>query len=117
MAALGKKLRTCDSERIAFWCPGCERAHVIRIGAKPDQGWTFDGNIDAPAFAPSIKVTYRHPKGHSNENPAPIGYAGEYVEDICHSFVRKGMVEFCGDSTHTLAGKIVPLPDFPICEE
>lgn len=113
MSALSNKLRSVEGGRISFWCPGCDEAHVIRVSAPEGYNWTFDGNVDAPTFAPSIKVSYRHPKGYSNEKPAPLGYSGEYVEDICHSFVRAGQIQFLDDCTHTLAGKTVPLPDFP----
>ena len=63
-------------------------------------------------FSPSIKVTYRHPKGHTNENPAPLGWAGEYVEEICHSFVIDGRIQFLSDCTHALANQTVDLPDW-----
>lgn len=57
-------------------------------------------------------VTYRHPKGHTNENPAPLGYAGEYVVEVCHSFVTEGRIQFLGDCTHALANQTVDLPDW-----
>jgi hypothetical protein len=113
MSALSKKLRSIEGGRIGFWCPGREEMHVIRVAAPDHPSWTFDGNVDAPTFAPSIKVTYRHPKGYTNENPAPAGYDGPYVEEVCHSFVRSGQIEFLGDCTHALAGKTVALPDLP----
>lgn len=96
-------LRIIEGNQLGFWCPGCEGMHVL------DSGWTFDGNYDRPTFSPSVLVTYRHPKGHTNANPAPMGYHGEYVEDRCHSFVRGGNIEFLTDCTHALAGKTIPL--------
>jgi uncharacterized protein DUF6527 len=100
-------LRIIEGGQLGFWCPGCECMHAV------DSGWTFDGNYDKPTFSPSILVTYRHPKGHTNENPAPFGYQGEYVEDRCHSFVKAGQIEFLGDCTHALVGKTVPLEPMP----
>src|SRR5436309_254590 len=32
--------------------------------------------------------------------------------DVCHSFVRDGLIEFLGDCTHPLAGRTVPLEPF-----
>jgi hypothetical protein len=113
MGQLSRKLRSVEGGGIAFWCPGCGETHVISVdGSRGNWGW--DRNVEAPTFSPSIKVTYRHPKGHSNENPAPEGYAGEYVEDVCHSFIRAGRIKFLSDCTHGLRGRTVDLPDLPV---
>lgn len=32
---------------------------------------------------------------------------------LCHYFLQAGMLSYCGDSPHALAGKSVPLPEFP----
>lgn len=90
-----------------WWCPGCDRAHIF------DDRWQFNGDLDKPTFTPSYLSKYRHPKGYSNDNPAPVGYDGEYVDDICHSYVTDGQVKYLDDSYHKLAGKTVPLPDVP----
>jgi hypothetical protein len=74
------------------WCPGCEQMHLIntekpnRLGAI----WTFDGNLEAPTFNPSIN------------------HVGS-----CHYFIHAGKIEFCADSKHQFAGQTVPMPDFP----
>lgn len=52
--------------------------------------WSFDGNVEAPTFSPSINL---------------VGQ--------CHYFIRAGRIEFCTDSKHELAGQTVPLPDIP----
>lgn len=96
-------LRIIEGGRLGFWCPGCKEMHVV------NSGWQSNGDYDRPTFSPSVIVRYRHPKGHTNENPAPLGYGGPYVEEVCHSFVRDGRIEFLGDCTHELAGKTVPL--------
>jgi len=74
------------------WCPGCECMHLINIEKPNKQGaqWTFDGNLDAPTFSPSINYP---------------GY--------CHYFVRAGKIEFLGDCKHKLAGQTVPMPSIP----
>ena len=98
-----------------FYCPGCKRVHSVNFN--PDHLWNFNGDIDKPTLSPSVLVSYRHPKGYSNDNPAPVGFNGEYVTDICHSFVTDGRMQFLGDCTHDLAGQTVELPEFKWSEE
>jgi hypothetical protein len=99
MAALSSRLRSVriDAQRtgISFWCPGCDRAHMVTTGGPG--AWSWDGNVDAPTISPSIKV--------------------EAPPSVCHSFVRQGQIEFLGDCTHPLAGQRVQLPDWPGQEE
>lgn len=48
-------------------------------------------------------------------------WTGEWVRDaqgkpvpfVCHYILTNGILNFCGDSTHTLANKAVPLPELP----
>jgi len=54
------------------------------------RGWTWNKDRERPTVSPSINV---------------IGH--------CHSFVRDGQIQFLADSKHDLAGKTVPLPDWP----
>jgi hypothetical protein len=54
--------------------------------------WTFDGNLEEPTFAPSVRVSWGG------------------TPRVCHYFIRAGRIEFCVDSTHALAGKTVALP-------
>ena len=108
------KLRTTSNGHRIFWCPGCNDPHQVNIDASRGHPcWDFDGNEENPTFSPSILVTYRHPKGYSNDNPPPRGYDGEYETDICHSFVKDGMIQYLGDCTHSMAGQTVPIPDWP----
>jgi hypothetical protein len=68
--------------------------HVIPTDprAQPNgHKWTFDGNMEAPKFSPSINI---------------VGQ--------CHYFIQAGVIQFCGDSKHALAGQSVPLPDLPV---
>jgi hypothetical protein len=103
MAALGKKLRTLEGGRVAFWCPGCFRAHQITVSreAAPDGPcWGFDGNVERPTFTPSIFVN----------RPGPSFNPGA---PSCHSFVTNGRILFLQDCTHQSAGQTVDLPDWP----
>lgn len=105
MPRLSAKLLQVADGIVAHWCPACERHHQIWVGRPQD--WTFDGNVDAPTFSPSVKVTYSGPDAGqvSDGRRAPAA--------CCHYFIRAGQIEFCGDSTHDLVGKTVPLPDLP----
>ena len=74
-----------------FWCPGCKEYHSFDV--TPGRGWRFNGDIDKPTFSPSLLYPSK-----------PIR---------CHLFLRNGMLQFCGDCGHELAGKTVPLPVDP----
>ncbi len=100
MARLSAKLRSVAWEGgrgIAWWCPGCDECHLItteRVGPGPK--WSFDGNVESPTVAPSIRISQK--------------------ETRCHCFVRAGQIEFLSDCIHPLAGKTVPMPDWPWAE-
>lgn len=93
-----------NGEWYSFYCPACARRHHI------NNTWNIYG-VDKPTVHPSVLSLYRHPKGYTNDNPAPLGYTGEYVEDICHLFIREGRLEYLGDCTHSMANEIVDMVD------
>lgn len=74
------------------WCPGCEEVHSV------SDHWTVTEHDGGTLTVdPSILLT---------RPPLP---------DRCHSYLRGGVWEFLGDSTHALAGQkvpMVPLPDY-----
>lgn len=114
MAALGKYLRTIEGGKIAFWCPGCKSAHAVFVGGG---GWTFNGNAEHPTFSPSVLVRNGH---FLDANSCWCKFNAEHPDDPapfrceqCHSFVTNGQIQFLGDCSHELAGKTVPLPEFP----
>ena len=74
------------------WCPACEEAHRL------PGSWTFNQGLEKPTFTPSFKHT--------------ISF-GHKPDKICHYIVTDGVLNYCGDCTHALAGKSVPLPDLP----
>nr|WP_164729839.1 DUF6527 family protein [Rhodomicrobium lacus] len=59
--------------------------------------WEFNGDLEAPTFSPSVKITFG-------------GYAGD---PVCHYFIEAGQIMFCADSTHSMAGQTMPMPDLP----
>ena len=89
-------------QALMFVCPGCMEfggsgLHIVPVNAphllKPQ--WDFDGNLETPTLSPSI-LTWRDKR-----------------TQICHSFLRAGVFDFLGDSTHSLAGQQAPMPDLP----
>lgn len=90
MGQISSKLRRA-TDAYYWFCPGCEDLHPL-----PD-GWTFDGNTAAPTFTPSFRHTW-----------AKAGAAR-----CCHYIVTAGRVAYCADSTHSLAGKTIDMPDLP----
>lgn len=93
------------SPNFLIWCPACKCCHGIWVDPNRSPsggGWTFDGNAEAPTIKPSIKVTYN---GKDADQPGrPVG--------ICHSVITAGIIAYCADCTHELAGKSVPMEDF-----
>lgn len=83
--------------RIALvFCPGCKQNHGFYLDKPASNGamWTWDGDLDQPTFQPSMLVNKDTP------------------ERRCHSFVRKGKIEFLSDCFHELASQTVDLPEF-----
>ncbi len=79
-------------EYYTFYCPGCKREHTYSVH---EQGWKFNGNMIRPSFTPSLLN-----REFDEENK---------VKSICHLFVTDGNIIYCGDCTHELTGKTLPL--------
>lgn len=75
------------------WCEGCGTTHLI----PKDKGWTFNGDLSAPMFHPSVKHTF----------------GGDREGEVCHYFIRVGRIDYCHDCTHGLSGRNVPLKEVP----
>ena len=92
---------------VTFRCPACDGVHQVWTKTpRPNGGWTFNGDFDRPTFTPSVLVTYNGPDADGKD----VGF-GPGPPSRCHSFVTTGEIQFCGDSSHALAGKTVPLPE------
>lgn len=81
----------------AFYCPGCEHAHVFYTAGPVV--WTFDGDLEYPTFAPSLLNT-------CDTHPDP-------KQRKCHLNLVGGRLYFHGDCSHGLVDKSVDLPDMP----
>lgn len=89
------KIRNLKGGGLTFFCPGCDQCHSVNTSARVT--WDYNGDADNPTLSPSILVRMPRP-GH---------------QDVCHSYVRNGAIEFLNDCTHVLAGRTVPLPEWP----
>ena len=107
MSQLSRKLRSSEGGGLLFWCPGCDGAHRVMIGAGPGPRWGYNGDPDAPTFTPSVLVTYNGPDAGKDRGDGRLA-----PPSVCHSFVRDGKIQFLRDCTHHLAGQTVDLPDF-----
>jgi Family of unknown function (DUF6527) len=92
-----KPLHSRDDEVVAysFHCPGCNCLHLFYVGGTVK--WNFDGNMEAPTFTPSL-LNFWTDAGQPNR---------------CHLILTAGKLAFQADSSHTLAGLTVDLPDHP----
>lgn len=103
----------------SWYCPACKEIHPL-----PD-GWTFNGDIRCPTFSPSFKHT-----GHQIEKDADGKWTGRWLMEsgeakavrrpddkpkpwCCHYTITNGVVAYCGDCTHAMAGKTISMPDLP----
>ena len=95
-----------DPERTVLYgalCPACGFEHGFRVDAEywareGQDVWQFDGNMESPTFEGSML---------SNDGGAVKN------KPVCHSHVKAGVWEFLDDCTHEMAGKQVPMVDYP----
>lgn len=95
-----------DGDRLIFDCPACAGSVIVWGDGEPHPcipfhevnvgpgGWTFNGDLNSPTLSPSVRTRY-----------------GEALAYTCHFFLRDGRIEYCGDSTHRLAGQTMDLPE------
>lgn len=79
-----------------FHCPGCKYAHPFEVDAPNGAGWTWNGSLFKPTFAPSLLVY------GARDGSTPR----------CHSFVTDGKIRFLDDCTHDLRGQTMEIPDW-----
>jgi hypothetical protein len=84
-----------------FWCPACDTHHCFCTKRSDEENgpiWQFNDDVFKPTFAPSLRVSY----GNKPDS-----------KPMCHLFLRNGVIEYCNDSGHKLAGQKIPceLPD------
>lgn len=100
MARISRVLRSSEDghggQGLLFYCAGCKMAHQINVGEGPGPRWGYNGNPDKPTFTPSVLVTWTRFN----------------VDQVCHTFVTDGRIQYLGDCTHDLAGQTIDLPPF-----
>jgi hypothetical protein len=87
---------------IAHWCPACQELHPFSCDEPQTNGakWEWNGDAFYPTFSPSMNIRV---------GPYPDGSF-----EVCHYFLKGGMIEYLGDCTHLWKGvstPIVPIPD------
>lgn len=102
-------LRRPAAGHLSFWCPGCNDAHQILYGEGSGPRWSWNGSEDRPTFTPSVLVTWSEP----SDDPALAGDQAHDIAKRCHSFVTAGQIQFLDDCSHALAGRTLPLHEFP----
>lgn len=93
VAKLEKLTGKEGDELYLFYCPGCGYRHHFITNSRTRPNWTFNGDMQNPTFEPSLLVN-QHDDKHR-----------------CHLFLTGGVLRYCHDSHHELAGKDVPLPE------
>ena len=83
---------------------------VILKGTRAGTGcWSWNGDTEKPTLKPSISTRCPRPITNDETDRIMKGEIIEFEDIICHTFVNDGMVKFLNDSTHHLAGQVVPL--------
>lgn len=121
---LSTKLRLARPDVYMHWCPGCKSAHFIYTAPQKEGGpaWSFNGDVEAPTFGPSVHIWYDEPQCSEDEADEILlkRSRGESVDcvfkriTVCHYFLTGGILQYCPDSGHNLRGQNVPLPDYPV---
>lgn len=107
-----------QGKKVGFECPGCKALHTVYITANKGEKvpvWNFNDSYTKPTLKPSILV-----RSTSIPQPIPEDEDGNIItgndgrikgakDEICHSFVTDGMIQFLNDCTHELKGNTVPL--------
>jgi hypothetical protein len=109
MGQVSKSLRR-SVNGYAHFCIACKEMHPL-----PD-GWSFNGDLEKPTFSPSFKHS-----GMKIVTDEGGNWTGEWVLDekgdpvpyICHYILTNGILHYCSDCTHSMAGQSVPLAELP----
>lgn len=60
--------------------------------------WKWNGSFDKPTFTPSLLI---------------LGDKDGQQITLCHSVITDGVINFCGDCQHKMAGQSVPMTPCP----
>jgi len=74
-----------------YMCPGCGYEHAFALKSEGGNH-EFNMNLEKPTVSPSLLQNF-------------------VQGQICHSFVKDGMIQYLSDCTHKLAGQTIELPE------
>ena len=94
MAKFRKVPESETIDQLQFNCPGCKDLHAVNTT------WSFNGDFEKPTVNPSVLVTWKYWSANNG-----------FINNICHSYIKDGMIQFLDDCTHELKGQTVELPD------
>lgn len=97
MGQINDRLRSVEGQHFSHYCEGCEMMHGVPTS------WAFNGDFASPTVSPSVRIT-----GWYSGKPV-----GAIREGVCHYVMTAGMIAYCDDCTHRLAGQVVPIPELP----
>lgn len=83
--------------------PFPNRILPVMIGGTRDgtPNWTWNGSVESPTVKPSVLT----------RGGGRLCRDGKYIEEVCHSFINDGKVQFLDDCTHEFAGQTLDLLD------
>lgn len=84
-------------DRIVIRCRACGQHFIDPVR------WHFSGDYHKPSLSPSVKETCNSP-----DHPS---YRPGVKTSVCHFLLQDGVIDYCGDCTHDLRGKM-PLDPF-----
>lgn len=102
-----------EGKAYLFHCPACGNSHWYSVCTNGrGLSWTFNGNMEAPTFSPSLKMTGTQPI--TDEEHATIMAGGKITPrpHCCHLHMIDGKIHYCGDCTHAMAGKVVDMVEW-----
>ena len=90
-----------------FYCPGCKCNHAVNDKWKVD---ITNNTISPSVLVKSVSLPDELEKDDDNNYvKGPDGRLKGAKDEICHSFVRNGKIQFLNDCTHELVGEIVEM--------
>lgn len=93
-------------DEVSFKCPGCKLYHNLAFNGNPNplKIWGFNGDLNNPTITPSILSTIEM----TEDSISKSLFKGN---NICHSFVTNGKIQFLGDCTHPLKNTTIELQE------
>lgn len=92
------------------YCPACKSTHIFAVDKPQANGaqWRYNGNPVAPTFEPSMRITWPQYRTDTDGTRHEIGTRQ------CHYIITDGVINFCADSTHAMAGQQVHMQEIPV---